>query len=277
MLLALLSGCSALRLAYGSAPELAYWWLDGYADFDGTQTPRVREAIGQWFAWHRRTQLPDYAALLQRAQAEALADTTPERACAWWSDARLRLQAGFDQALPALADTVVTLEPAQIAHLEAKYAKNNADFAENYLQPDLAERRRAGIERGTERAEMIYGRLDDAQRERVAHSAAASPFDPEVALAEIRARQRDTLAMLRTLTANRATRERALVALRAQSAQLEDSPREDYRRYVERLSRFVCASAAELHNSTSPAQRQLAVQNLMGWEADLRALAADSR
>src|SRR5580765_4822032 len=45
--LALLGACSALRIGYGAAPDLVYWWLDGYVDFDDTQTPRVREAIGQ--------------------------------------------------------------------------------------------------------------------------------------------------------------------------------------------------------------------------------------
>ena len=39
--LAGLSGCSALRLGYNTAPELAYWWIDGYADFDDAQAPQV--------------------------------------------------------------------------------------------------------------------------------------------------------------------------------------------------------------------------------------------
>ena len=74
--LTLLSGCSMLRLGYNQAPDLAYWWIDGYADFNDLQTPRVRSALTQWFAWNRRTQLPDYAAVLVRAQAEASADVS---------------------------------------------------------------------------------------------------------------------------------------------------------------------------------------------------------
>ena len=30
----LLAGCSAVRLAYNQAPDLMYWWLNGYVDFD---------------------------------------------------------------------------------------------------------------------------------------------------------------------------------------------------------------------------------------------------
>ncbi|MFN3295795.1 hypothetical protein [Caldimonas sp.] len=38
----------------------------------------------------------------------------------------------------------------------------------------------------------------------------------------------------------------------------------------------VCELLAGLHNRTTAAQRHTAAQRLRGWEADLRALAADS-
>ena len=44
-LLVSLGGCSALRIGYGTAPDLVYWWVDRYVDFNGAQTPKVREAI----------------------------------------------------------------------------------------------------------------------------------------------------------------------------------------------------------------------------------------
>ncbi|MGF2075406.1 hypothetical protein, partial [Enterococcus casseliflavus] len=91
--------CSALRFGYNQAHELVYWWLDGYADFDDAQTPRVRDAVATWFQWHRRTQLADYAALLARAQQDVLADTTPERVCAWWDEVRRRSDIALDRAL----------------------------------------------------------------------------------------------------------------------------------------------------------------------------------
>jgi Family of unknown function (DUF6279) len=99
-LLGLTVGCSALRIGYGTAPDLVYWWVDRYVDFNDTQTPRVREAVAQWFAWHRRTQLPDYAALLTRAQAEVLADTTAARVCAWQTELIQRADTAFDRPRP---------------------------------------------------------------------------------------------------------------------------------------------------------------------------------
>jgi hypothetical protein len=267
----LLCGCSALRLSYNAAPDLAYWWLDGYADFDETQTPRVRDGIAAWFAWHRRDQLPAYAALLQRAQAEVMADTTPEQTCRWWSLGRERIRAGFEQAVPALADLAVTFKPAQFAHIEARFAKGNREFADENLQPDPEDRRKAALKRAIERAEMLYGRIDDAQRERIARNVAASPFDPQFALAERRARQADILATLRRLPG--APRDEAMAALRALAERIENPPREETRRRSAALTSFSCAVAADFHATASPAQRQTAAARLKGWEGDLRALA----
>ena len=274
--LALTSGCSALRIGYGTAPDLAYWWLDRYVDFNNLQTPRVREAIKQWFAWHRRTQLPDYATQLGRARVEVLADTTPARVCEWQAEVIRRAHTAFDRIAPAAADLMLTITPGQISYLEQRYVKFNGDFRDDFLQPDPRKRAEANLKRTVDRAESLYGRLDDAQRARIADGLTRSPFDAEVWFAERRQRQQDALQILRRLTAEGANRDQALVALRGYADRLERSPRETYRRYSERLSEFNCAFAASLHNATSAAQRRTAAGKLAGWEGDLRAIAATS-
>ena len=249
--LALASGCSALRIGYGSAPDLIYWWLDGYVDFDDAQTPGVRDAIQQWFAWHRRTQLPDYAAQLARAQVEVLADTTPARVCEWHAELVKRAHSAFDRIAPAAADVMLTITPQQIRYLEQRYAKFNTEFRDAYLQPDPGKRADEARKRVVDRAETLYGRLDGAQRERIAEGLKRSPFDPELWFAERRQRQQEVLQILRKLTADGANREQAQAALRGYVERLEHSPRENYRRYGERLAEFNCAFAAGLHNATS--------------------------
>lgn len=271
----MLAGCSALRIGYATAPDFLYWWFDGYVDFDDAQTPRAREAIAQWFAWHRRTQLPDYAALLARTQADLGRDTTPERVCALWDEVRSRARVAYEQALPAIAELAVSLTPQQLEHLQARYAKNNAKYRDEFLQPDPAERRRAGVKRGVDRAESLYGRIDDAQRERIVRSVERSPHDPALQLAERRARQEDALALLRDVAG--ASPDRAQAALRAWAHRFERSPRDEYRRYAERLTNYLCAASAQFHNATSAEQRQAAIAKLKGWEVDLRTLAADAK
>lgn len=274
-LLALLGGCSALRIGYNQAPDLLYWYLDGYVDFNGAQTPRVREALTQWLAWHRRSQLPDYAALLARAQTEVLADTTAARACEWQREVIVRADVAFDRAAPAAAEFLLTVTLQQVAHVERRQAKANDEFRDDYLQSDPRKRAEATLRRTVERAESLYGRLTDVQRARMAEALPRSPFDPEAWLAERRVRQQEALALMRRFGGDTTAREPAEAALRAYVQRLERSPREPYRRYAERLSAFNCAFAATLHNGTNAAQRRTAADKLAGWEGDVRSLLAE--
>jgi hypothetical protein len=55
------------------------------------------------------------------------------------------------------------------------------------------------------------------------------------------------------------------------------SPDPAYARVQQRNLEHSCKVAADLHNSTTPAQRQTLRLKLKGWEDDLRALAAAAR
>ena len=274
--LALTGGCSALRFGYNQAADLAYWWLDGFVDFNDAQTLTVRDGLANWFAWHRNTQLPDYAQLLVRAQTEVLADSTPARVCEWWATLNGRMDSAFERAVPTGAELMLSIGPKQIQHMERRYAKANDEFRDDFLQADPAKRRKVSTDRAIERAELLYGKLDDAQREQVARSIAQSPFDPELWFSERKRRQQDALQLLRRMSAAGARRDTAEAALRAYIERWGRSPREEYRRYSEALQAFNCSFAANLHNTTSPAQRQTALQRLKGWEGDVRALAAEA-
>ena len=50
------------------------------------------------------------------------------------------------------------------------------------------------------------------------------------------------------------------------------SPDPAFQQYTERIRSNFCESAAELHNGTSPAQRQKLQQTLQAYEADVRVL-----
>lgn len=280
MLLALttlLSGCAlATRFAYGQAPDLAYWWLDAYADFNDLQTPRVREILADWFRWHRATQLPDYAQFLLRAQTVAAESVTPAQVCRLYDDAFERIDPMLERALPLAVDTVQILTLQQVAHIEHKYTKVNAEFRDDYLQKDPGDRLKASIKRAVDRAETLYGDLDETQRDLVARGVDASPFDPQLWLGERMLRQQDALKTLRSLITERASADQTLAALRVLVRHVLHSPREIYTSYQARLQQYNCNLAAELHNSTSREQRQVAVKKLKSWEEDARSLAADA-
>src|SRR4051794_2046856 len=96
------SGCSLIKLGYSQASSLAYRWLDRYADFDNEQSLKVRSALDDTLAWHRRTQLPDYVQLLARAEAEVAGDATPERMCGWAGELRSRVEPVLQYLAPTI-------------------------------------------------------------------------------------------------------------------------------------------------------------------------------
>lgn len=274
LVLVLLAGCSALRLGYDRGPLLARWWLDRYVDFDDAQLPVVKDSLAQWFAWHRSTQMPDYAQLLARLREEAAQPASAEQMCRWGDELRRRAVLASEALLPQAARVVPLLTAAQIEELQTRFDKRNADFRKRIVQPRPQERLRESTKRTVERIEDFYGRLDAAQRQLVAASLEASPFDADAWYAQREAQQREILATLRRLHAERADRERALAALRALHARLTEPPAADPQSAAQRLLRHNCEFAARLHNSTTPAQRQHLRDKLGGWEGDVRVLAA---
>ncbi len=272
LLLPALSGCSALRLGYANGPQLAWWWIDGYFDFHREQAPQVKQALDKWFDWHRSSQLPDYVALLASARQQVLEPATPALVCRWQDRVREQLEPALARASADFADIVPGLGEVQFKHLEQKYAKLIDEMRGDFLQADTAERQRESVKRAVERAERVYGSVDEAQLRVVTAGVLASPFSPELWLAERQRRQRDTLQVLRRLVAERSDRDQRIAALRALVQRTERSPNPEYRAYQLKLRDYNCALAAQIHNATTSAQRQKARDNVKGWEDDLKSL-----
>jgi hypothetical protein len=199
---------------------------------------------------------------------------TPALACRWQQQVLDRLEPALERALAQAADLVPGLGDAQWRHIGEQFAKKNVELRREFLQPNPDERLAASQKRAVDRAESLYGRLDEAQRRLVAAGVAASPFDPQAWIVERERRQRDAVQTLRGLVAQRADRDRILAAMRALVERVERSPDPVYRAYQQRLNDYNCAFSAQVHNATTPAQRQAARDKLEGWEDDLRALAS---
>ncbi len=278
MLLALpvawIAGCSSVPLAYNNGPQLAWWWVDGYFDFNRDQTPAVKQALDKLFDWHRSTQIALYLPLLGTAQAQVTEPTTAAQACRWQDQGRELLEPTLERLLNSAADVLPGLGEAQFKHLESRYVKVLAEMRDDFLQADRAERHKQSVKRALERAERLYGRLDEPQRRVIDAGVAASPFNPELWWQERQRRQRDTVQTLRRLAADKADRDQRLAALRTLVARVERSPDAGYRAYQVKLADYNCGLAAQIHNTTTLAQRKQARENLKEWEADLRQLMA---
>ncbi|RST49985.1 hypothetical protein EJI00_13375 [Variovorax sp. DXTD-1] len=271
---AALGACSTIKLAYNNLPELSYWWLDAYLDFDGSQTPKVRDELAQLLSWHRQNELPRVLGVLQEAQALAPRDVTAAQACRMADQIRERLLAVTERAEPAGTELALSLTEAQLQQLERKYAKNNAEYRKEWLDRSPAEVQEKRYEKFLDRLEDFYGRLTPEQRELVRQQVAQSVFDPRLAGAERRQRQQEALALLRGFNATKPPPGEARAAIHAYVMRIADPRPGPWRDHQQALLQEGCRNLAALHNATSASQREHAVRRLQAYQDDLRQLVA---
>ena len=275
LLAAALAGCSTLKLAYNNLPEFGYWWLDSYLDFDGSQTPRVRDELERLLAWHRHNELPQWIAIVQKAQALAPQDVTPEQACEMGEALRSRLLALTERAEPAAAELALSLSPAQLDQLQRKYTRLNAEYRSDWLSKSAEAQQTKRYERWLDRSEDFYGSLDTAQRRNLRRMVAQSIFSAALFDAERKRRQGVVLATLRGLTAEpNLPAGEAQRAVRAYVRSVAEPPPGRWREQQQALWQEGCRNFATLHNATTPAQREQAVRRLHSYEVELRELSA---
>lgn len=273
----LLGACSAVRLAYSNLPELSYWWIEGYADLGEVQSVQLRSDLSRLHEWHRATELPRMAELLQQIQRDAPSDTTAQDVCRFFDQLRERFDAVSVQAEPGAVALAMSLTPAQIGHIEAKFTKGNTQWRRDWASADRARRQAKRLESAVTRAEQFYGRLDERQRAVLQAGLARSSWDPQRSYAQRLRRQQDLLQTLRTVSgadgSTRPTAQQSAGLLRAYLERTVQAPDPAYRAYAQTTIQENCLTYAELHNSTNAQQRGRAVARVAAYERDARDLA----
>ena len=273
-LIMLLQACSVVKLVYNQAPDVAYWYLDGYLNFSGTQSLEVKDGLGRLQDWHRKTQLPTYIEALNRLQTQVASDISANAACTLFAEARGNLIAVSDRVEPLAAAIATSLKPEQLKQLSRKFTENNAKDEAELDDGSARDRQEKRRKKAIDRAEMLYGSLGERQLAVLDQGVEQSHFNARLFQAEKLRRQRDTLQTLGTLGAANAPAEKAQTALRGLMERVWSSPEAPYRAYLEEITQESCQSFAALHNSTTVAQRKKAAETLGNYARDFKVLAA---
>ena len=277
VLAGLLQACSAVKLAYNQAPELAYWYLDGYVDFSSAQSVQVKDELSKLQAWHRQTQLPIYIDTLQNVQQKILLDMSAQDTCTLLSDVRRKLGVLSDQLQPAVVTLLDTLTANQLELVARKFDKGNADYRNDYLQTAKSTLQSKRYTQAVSRAEMLYGRLDDKQLTLIGQQVEKSGFNAALAYAERQRKQQDTLQTLGAVLKNQATADQKRLAVRGLFERTFISPNPNYADYADALTKEGCKNFADLHNTTTANQRRKAVEILTGYVQDIKTLSAQGK
>ena len=269
MLFALaLPGCSAVKLGYNNAPEISYWWLDGYFDFNSSQSSKLRQELISVQAWHRQNELPAYVKAIEKIQRLVPGKVTPDQVCEVYADLKPRFQALIDQTEPLIVSMAPTLKPEQIVHLARQLDKRSDKWREEWLEGSLTERRDRRVKQWLDRIEMLYGRLDEPQLVVLRGQVAESSFDAIIISRESQRRHQDTLQTFRKIQADKLTADKIKSEVHGLLERSILSPDAAYRAHMEKLTQENCKVVATLHNSITPAQRKKALGVLDNYASD---------
>jgi hypothetical protein len=275
LVLALLGACSTTKFAYTNGHELAWWWLSDYIDVQGEDRATLRRAVHQAHDWHRREQLAGTIELLQRWQPQFAGDLPPESACRLVDEVMGRAVElpGLVQALdvPAL-QLLARLSPRQLAEMERQFAKSNRKFRSKYIEVSAQDLLDLRVDAGLSRAQWIYGSLGRQQEQALRAALVAAPWDARESYGWRLRRQQDVLQTLRELGQTQANPEATRSALRALLSRLIDPQEPVERARVLAMRQQSCQLMAQLHASTTAAQRAKAQDNLRNSALDLKAL-----
>ncbi len=197
--LLVVGGCSTMRIAYNNAPSLASWYLDTYFDLSEDQRELARVRLDSFFVWHRKAEMPQLKRLLVDFDSRLNKTLTPEDLNAIYSAGRDRYKTTADQALPDVAEFLLTLSPNQIAQLERKLEKDNLKREKESSKP-LAERTKKRGEKIIEEMVNICGEVSAEQKAAFLALNEKMPDIEKMAMTDRRFRQREFIKLLKTHT-----------------------------------------------------------------------------
>lgn len=261
-----LAACStATRVAYSNAPVALAWVVDDWFDLQDGQGDWVKERVLRLQAWHRASELPEYEKLLQDTAARAATRLDAGDARRIHRELRALWQRLARQAIPDAADFLLMLQPAQVAHLERRFAEDNAKLLRERAKGTPQEREEARVKRFASVIDDWTGRLTPAQRELVRAHVAAIPDLTEDWMADRRQRQAETLALARA----RPAREAMIAGLARIVLESDAWRRPEYAAKLRARDEQVFALIGALDATLTPEQRARLQRRLVNYAADV--------
>lgn len=252
--------CSLVKTAYNNAPALIAWRLDDYFNFSEAQKAKLKPALQDLHAWHRKNELPRYVSLLDEIHDDLNHDISAQTACQRIESIKLNVQTLQTKIIPIIVDVAETLSDKQLQHLQKKLEKRNQEWKEEWWQETAEEQQEVRLEKSTDFAEKVYGDLNEKQINLLKQAIAKSDIDPAITYSEILRRDEDTLTILKALRNPASSNEEKSQLVRAGFDRMQTSPNPAYQAYIDKVTQQTCETIASLHTTTTVKQRQHAQQ-----------------
>lgn len=268
-------GCGLIKIGYRNGDTVGVFWLDRYLDLTGDQKDFVKPRLHQLLAWHKATQLPDYATFAQDLQKQSMQSISAVDVATFGNQARARAMTTVDHALPDLADLALQLTPDNIDAIKKKFANDDTKWRDEFMKGEVDDQRKARYEKSLERVEEWYGRFNTQQRAMIRELSDARPMNNDVLLAERQRRERELASLLAKVVRDKPPRDAVIAMMKAYADRFDHDPDPERRAYMESWRHATEEMDAGVHNLSTPQQRLRASGKLQDWIDDFRSLAGD--
>jgi len=271
LLAAGLAACNAVSVSYNNAPTLLTWWADSYFDLDGEQEAALKDGVRALRVWHR-TQLPEYARALAEVQ-NRVGRPVDTADVAWlFDESQKQMRRLVEHAAPDAAALAGRLRPDNIAALQKKMAKKNAEFEDDYITASLEKRQDKRYERVLAEAERWYGSFSREQKKKIHLMTDGLPGNYPLVLEDRRRRQAELVVILTAAVDKSATAPEIARRL-ARWADFEQGRTPEFQEYAMRYKREMEKLFAGAANLATQEQRETAMKNVAGYMDEFNALA----
>jgi hypothetical protein len=271
---AVLAGCgSAMRVAYNNGDVALRFIAHEYFDLHGEQSDQLKVQLVRFHEWHRREELPRYAALFGSA-AERLNRGLAREDVVWAITAvRARYRTTVEQGADEFAPVAATFRPDNLEALERKLAATNEKFAREFLTGDAAKQTRARAKRLTGWFEDWLGSVTPEQEALVLRFAGAQPQMNQIRLDDRRRRQQEFVALLRE---HRNSPDLA-ARMREYLVNWERDRGAEHRRMAREWEDRLVTLVVDVDRTLTPKQRSHAVRRFEFFATEARILAQQGR
>jgi hypothetical protein len=246
--------CSLVKTAYNNAPVLIAWRLDDYFNFNEAQKAKLKPALQELHAWHRKNELPRYVALLNEINDDLSHEVNAETVCQRLEAIKANAHALQTRFIPIIVELGPTLSDKQLQHLQKKLEKRNQEWKEEWWQETTEEQQEARLDKSKDFAEKVYGDINEKQIN-ILKQSIANNSDPALIYAEILRRDEDALNILKAIQNPAASIEEKTQLVRAGFERMQHSPNQAYQAHIDKITQQSCVTIASLHANSTAKQR----------------------
>jgi hypothetical protein len=210
--MAVLAGCSSLRLAYNNGDTLLYWWIDGYVDLNATRrtgSRRYRRAVPlapQDPAARLRANPANRAA---PAAAGPTADLHND-----YDDIKQPHRVLLLKAAPELADLARSLQAGPDRHAGAQVRRQQCRVPQKEYARRPEAQQKFRYQKSMEQFELWFGNFTREQEAQIRKASDARPLDNEIWLDERQRRQKNDPGAVRKVQQEKLSKDATVAAAR---------------------------------------------------------------